>query len=62
MLDKCTSEACGKAFERGEQIIQITSGKYPDGYITPYMIPEDTHNWHPTSVAHEPKRRVLLHK
>jgi len=47
MLDKCTSEACGKAFERGEQIIQITSGKYPDGYITPYMIPEDTHNWHP---------------
>lgn len=47
MLDKCTSEACAKAFRRGERIIQLTSGTYLDGYITPFLNPEDTHNWHP---------------
>ena len=47
MRDKCTSEDCGNALIPGEQIIQLASGDYMQGYITPSLVPDDTHNWHP---------------
>lgn len=47
MRDKCASDECGKPLKPGETVIQLTTGKYVAGYITPYLSTEETRNWHP---------------
>ena len=47
MQDKCTLDDCGKVLKPGEAVIQLTTGKYAYGYITPHLSPEETRNWHP---------------
>jgi hypothetical protein len=46
MRGECTSDDCGKSLRPGEPIIQITTGEFVAGYLTPYLSPVDTHNWH----------------
>ena len=46
MRDECTSDDCGKSLKPGEPIIQITTGEYVAGCITPHLNPTDTYNWH----------------
>ena len=47
MQDKCASDDCGQALRQGDPVIQLTTGKYVAGYISPQLTPEETHNWHP---------------
>jgi hypothetical protein len=47
MLSRCSSESCGKVLRTKTEIIQLTTGRYVNGAITPFLKPEDTHNWHP---------------
>jgi hypothetical protein len=47
MRDQCASDDCGGPLTPGEQVIQLTTGKYVLGYVTPYLTPDETHNWHP---------------
>ena len=56
MRDECTADDCRKSLKPGEPIIQITTGEYVAGNITPHLNPADTHNWHPDCFREYPVR------